>query len=451
MFKAVLPHLISFLLSNSLLKIQRKIAEIKRKTTKQPHCVTVFISINDPHSYLLLQVLTELQQRFNLSFNFHTVLNRQPEMFPTIELWDNNAWQDALFLADLYQLDFPNKPPSYTEVEIAQVTAQLLHFERHANYLNNALQLFHTFWSNSDEQANKQNNIKNGVIFDTVIIRTINDYQPQLLANESLLKDSGHYLSATLHYGSEWYWGLNRLQYLEKRLNALFNDESKIIKFNRLHNLCKNSPIQDINKSAESANSTQNKEPIVIYWSIRSPYSYLGLTNAIKLSHHYRIPLEVKPILPMVMRGMAVPKNKKMYIIKDTKRESLQYDIAFGKVADPLGEGVKRCYALFDYAKSQGKAIEYLKVFAESVWALGIRAETDSGLKLIVENSGLNWQEAQHHLTNNNWHEWVQQNLLELNQHNLWGVPSFKYKQITVFGQDQLLQIENAIIASLKL
>jgi 2-hydroxychromene-2-carboxylate isomerase len=31
----------------------------------------------------------------------------------------------------------------------------------------------------------------------------------------------GHYLGAMLYYGGEWYWGVDRLQYLESRLQSL--------------------------------------------------------------------------------------------------------------------------------------------------------------------------------------------------------------------------------------
>ena len=34
-------------------------------------------------------------------------------------------------------------------------------------------------------------------------------------------KKLGHYLGGTLYYGGEWYWGLDRLHYLEKRLMGM--------------------------------------------------------------------------------------------------------------------------------------------------------------------------------------------------------------------------------------
>jgi 2-hydroxychromene-2-carboxylate isomerase len=57
----------------------------------------------------------------------------------------------------------------------------------------------------------------------------------------------------------------------------------------------------------------------------------------------------------MVMRGVKVPKVKRLYIVHDVKREADRYVIAFGKITDPLGMGVERCMALLPYANKMGK------------------------------------------------------------------------------------------------
>jgi len=45
---------------------------------------------------------------------------------------------------------------------------------------------------------------------------------------------------------------------------------------------------------------------------------------------------------------------------------------------------------------------------------------------------------------------WVQENLLELYDNGLWGVPSIKYGDVAVFGQDRIDCIERAIVATIK-
>ena len=201
--------------------------------------------------------------------------------------------------------------------------------------------------------------------------------------------------------------------------------------------------------TVKSNNSDQNRPvtPIVLYWSLRSPYSYLALVRAQQLAEHYQLPLEVKPVLPMVMRRMQVPKTKGFYILADTKREADKYAIKFGYAADPLGAGVERCYALYDYAQSQGLGVAFLDSCASGVWAEGIPADTDGGLRKLVERAGLDWHQARPLLSNDAWRIWAQNNLAELYGHNLWGVPSLVYGDTKVFGQDRLDRIEQAIIA----
>ena len=137
-----------------------------------------------------------------------------------------------------------------------------------------------------------------------------------------------------------------------------------------------------------------------------------------------------------------------MYILQDVNREARSLDIPFGKVADPLGHGVERCYALFEYATANQLGVEFLLTYAQAVWSKGVCSETDAGLKLIVEQSGLNWFEAKQYLNDDNWKNWAQNNLLALYNHDKWGVPSFTYENTTVFGQDRLLQIQDAIVSS---
>ena len=437
MSSAIVPHVANMLLSTRLLNIKRVLVELKRKRQKQPHMVTVYICINDAYSYLLLQALPELKARYDIEFDFRCVLNKQQEMYPAPDLWDINAFNDGHYLSELYELDFPHQLKKQSSQLDSQITAQLLHWELEPGFLEKALPLFKLYWQGSE------NEIKS--MLNPAVISHAECYLHHLMANENLLKNNGHYLSAMLHYGGEWYWGLDRLQYLERRLNDL--SVYKLlpkIKFDLgQKNFCKQYTKSQVNKANEEG---LNQDPIEMYWSIRSPYSYIALVRAKELCDFYQVPLIVKPVLPMVMRRMQVPNNKKFYISLDAKREAKQYGLGFGLIADPLGKGVERCYALYEFAQSQGKGLEYLENYARGVWAQGIRSDTDKGLKEIVERSGLNWQAAKQLLGNNSWRHWAQQNLAELYGEDMWGVPSFKYLSHKVFGQDRINCLERAIV-----
>ena len=452
MINLLKPRIIQLITSQWLRNRRRRRAEKRRLANKQTHQITVYLRLNDAHSYLLLQVLEQLAQRYPVSFDFRTVLNLQEDMYPAPALWQSNAFADGAHLGQLYNLRFPTQPPEASEKRTMQLTAQLLHWELQPGYLENALQLFDAYWQGQEQgQGQGQDDILDKIV-DSNISEHEECYRQHLQANEAQLKQQGHYLSGMLHYGGEWYWGINRLEHLELRLNemGLQQDQSNTVVFDKNHrDFCGQSL-----KASRSDQGAGQVNAIHMYWSMRSPYSYLALVRARQLADHYQLPLEVKPVLPMVMRRMQVPKTKSGYITADVKREADKYGIPFGRIADPLGAGVERCYALFAYAQSHGLGLSFLQSCAEGVWSEGILSESDSGLQQLVERAGLDWSQARPLLDDDSWRLWAQDNLAELYGHDLWGVPSIVYgngvySNVKVFGQDRLDRIEQGIIKDL--
>jgi 2-hydroxychromene-2-carboxylate isomerase len=430
----IAPHVMRLLTSPVLQSQQRARAERRRLRRKQPHLVTVYLRINDPYSYLLLQVLEQLASRYPLTYDFRTVLSLQQDMYPAPGLWEKNAFKDGVYLAGLYDLRFPGQRPQSSPQRDARLTAQLLHWELQPGYLDNALRLFQAYWEADGPAAD--------ALVDPRVAGHVECYRHHLQANENLLEANGHYLSAMLHYGGEWYWGLDRLEHLERRFNAMGVGDGQVLFDRGYRNFCRQ-------LSADRIPAAGGNKAIEIFWSLRSPYSYLGLLRARQLAGHYHVPLVVKPVLPMVMRRMQVPKAKSFYITLDAKREALKYGIDFGFIADPLGKGVERCYALYAFAEAAGKGIGFLESCARGVWAEGIRSDTDAGLKVLVERAGLAWGQARGLLQDDSWRFWAQENLAEMYGHDLWGVPSFTYGEVKVFGQDRLDCIERAIVGDL--
>jgi 2-hydroxychromene-2-carboxylate isomerase len=444
MRNTIAPYVARALLSPKRLANKRIKTERKRIQLGEPHRVTIYLRINDAYSYVLLQLLKRLEQRYSIEYDFRTILNLQPDMYPAPTLWANNAFEDCCYLADLYSeaVDFPSEAPNSTPQRDAQITSQLLHWELQSGYLDNALALFKQYWQGDHASLDS--------LLNPAVTQNYECFEHHLLANEARLKEAGHYLSAMLHYGGEWYWGINRLQYLERRLNdlGLVRKGQPEVVFDRSHQgFCKM-------MSAEQVRAIERKEQadncIEVFFSARSPYSYIGLIRAKQLSEHYGIPLAIKPVLPMVMRRMQVPKRKGTYIAQDASREALLYTIPFGFIADPLGKGVENVYSLFEYAKSQNKEVELLASFARGVWSEGLRADTDKGLSTMVARAGLDWSQAQARLSDTSWRNWAQDNLAELYSYGQWGVPCFRFKQTIVFGQDRLDRIEHAISSALQ-
>lgn len=440
----IAPYVARAMFSSKRLLSKRIKAEKKRARLGDPHRITVYLRINDAYSYVLIQLLKHFEQRYSVEYDFRTILTLQHDMYPAPTLWAKNAFEDCLYLSDLYgdSIDFPSKAPNSSPQRDAQITSQLLHWELQPGYLDNAIALFKAYWQGDEASLDS--------LLNPAVTQNHECFEHHLNANQDRLKEAGHYLSAMLHYGGEWYWGINRLQYLERRLNdlGLMRNGQPEVMFDRSHqNFCKMMSAEQVlavkdNKSADDC--------IEVFFSARSPYSYLGLVRVKQLSEHYGIRLVIKPVLPMVMRRMQVPKRKTRYIAEDVAREADLYGIPFGFIADPLGKGVENTYALFEYAKSQNKEVDLLESVARGVWSQGIRADTEKGLSKLVSRVALDWSEARDYLADTTWRNWAQDNLAELYSYGQWGVPCFRFKQSIVFGQDRLDRIEQAIVSSLE-
>ena len=76
---------------------------------------------------------------------------------------------------------------------------------------------------------------------------------------------------------------------------------------------------------------------------------------------------------------------------------------------------------------------------------------TDAGLRHVVEEAGLAWDDARPHLDGEGWREEVEENRRVLMKSGLWGVPSFRLlgegdePDFSTWGQDRLWLVEEIL------
>ena len=99
----------------------------------------------------------------------------------------------------------------------------------------------------------------------------------------------------------------------------------------------------------ESVVDKNNENTLEVFISLRSPYSYIGLLQAEKLGEHYQVPLKIKLLLPLVMRGVTITENKERYVVFDASREAKKLGIPFIGIADPLGQGIINIFEIFSF------------------------------------------------------------------------------------------------------
>ncbi|TMW11611.1 2-hydroxychromene-2-carboxylate isomerase, partial [Alloalcanivorax gelatiniphagus] len=248
----------------------------------------------------------------------------------------------------------------------------------------------------------------------------------------------GHYLTGTLHYQGEWYWSVERLDHLARRLEGLGLGGGP---WPLDYGAAKRARLDRPAAAPETR--------LAFYFSFRSPYSYLALERAFALADHYGVALEMRPVLPMVMRGLTVPRAKRLYIVTDAAREARLHGVPFGTICDPVGVGVERCMALWPFAEKEGRLREWLLTAARGIWSQGVDVAGDAGLSRLAREAGLDWNRARRWLGDDQWRQRADANRQAMMDAGSWGVPAFQVGDTLFWGQDRLALVENALSAPL--
>jgi 2-hydroxychromene-2-carboxylate isomerase len=197
----------------------------------------------------------------------------------------------------------------------------------------------------------------------------------------------------------------------------------------------------------QTSHPVHNAPPIEFFFSLRSPYSAIVAPRVAALARNTGGQVNLRFVLPMVMRGLPVPKIKRMAIVRDTAREAHWRGIPFGRLNDPVGRPTERGLALIPLAERKGCGMAYVLSFMQGVWAEGIDAGSDRGLRKIAERAGMSWADAQDALADEGWRQRAEANRQAMFELGLWGVPSFQFGDLTTWGQDRLWVIEQALLA----
>ena len=219
------------------------------------------------------------------------------------------------------------------------------------------------------------------------------DVRPALEANYGALERAGHYQPGMIYYGGDWYWGIDRLHFLEERLRreGLDGDLGLV-----------RGPVPAL---AEAIADTAGVKPrIEAFVSFRSPYSYLAVPQLIALRDRHGVEVILRPVLPMVMRGLPVSRAKKLYIAHDTKREADRLGIPFGRVCDPLGKGIGHCLALFfNCATRRGLELEVTRSVMQGIWSEGRDVAHLPDLVFLAGRVGIDEAEVRAALEDRSW------------------------------------------------
>ena len=182
------------------------------------------------------------------------------------------------------------------------------------------------------------------------------------------------------------------------------------------------------------------------FYSFRSPYSYLSGPRGFALADDFEIDLHFRGVIPMMMRGEAVPTAKRLHTMRDVKREADRLGMPFGRIHDPLGEGATRTLAVSEYAIDVGRVREFVLTAAQAIWAEATDPATDAGLREICEAAGLEWEGCRAALSDQSIADRVEANTSELTQIGHWGVPVFVFDGEQFWGQDRIVDLASVLV-----
>jgi len=410
---------------------QRAAAERDRARAGRPHSVEYFHQVDDGYSHLAAQVLAQLVQRYDIELACHLVGGPEGKNAAEPDLLLQLSAYDAFHIAPGYGVDFPSHDGKPSP-QLASLAASILARQDASGFAAIAPEVGAALWR-GDEAQLRQLADRWGCVDGT-------DRDRAIAAGTARRHALGHYSGAMFYYGGEWYWGLDRLYHLERRFAELGIDRAP-----------GNPPLVPRPAVESGPLRDDGRLTLEVYASLRSPYTAISFDRAVQLARATGVTLVVRPVLPMVMRGVPVTRQKGVYIFQDTAREARAAGVPFGPFYDPIGNPARRGYSLYPWACAQGRGVELISAFLHCAFAAGINLNRDSGLRQVVERAGLDWSEARRQLDTPGWEDVLEQNRLAMYRSGLWGVPSFRLlddrgvELLALWGQDRLWLIGREI------
>ncbi len=381
-----------------------------------PPVIDYFHQTDDPYSHLAVQTLPSLAARYGARIRPWLVPPPADSAAPERARLRAYGLRDAAVLAAEYGLAFPAAAVLPDASAAAAATAALASTTEPAAFAARGVAVGEALWSGGPPPEGHP------------------DPTTRLAEGAAERRRLGHYLGAMFHFEGEWCWGVDRLHHLEARLRARGFDTAP----------AGTPAIAGWRDVRLDGASRPGRRPVIEFWfSFRSPYTWIAFPRVRRLAAHYGADLRLRYILPMVMRGLPVPRIKSLYIMLDTKREADRLGLPFGRMVDPAGAGAERALAVAHLATPLGLGEDFSERALRGAFAEGVDLASDKGLYDVAVAAGLTAAQVDAALADEGWREEAEINRTALLDAGLWGAPTCRVDGGPAhWGQDRLWALE---------
>jgi 2-hydroxychromene-2-carboxylate isomerase len=197
---------------------------------------------------------------------------------------------------------------------------------------------------------------------------------------------------------------------------------------------------------------------VEVFWSFRSPYSYLATPRMVALEKEWDINFRVRPVYPIAVRLDGWFKNANPmwlpYLVRDVKREAERHQTPFvWPRPDPIlmdlktGEvskqqpHINRLTRLGVAAAERGRGLPFITEVSATLYSGRVQNWHEGDhLAQAAARAGLNLAELDKVVTENvdHFESAIKENEAAHRQAGHWGVPTFAFKGEPFFGQDRI-------------
>ena len=192
-----------------------------------------------------------------------------------------------------------------------------------------------------------------------------------------------------------------------------------------------------------------------IFWSFRSPYSYLATRRYSTLAQGYDLTINLRPVYPLAIREpdffeRSHP-NWLRYTFTDMFRVAQFHGIPFGPPRpDPIVQDVLtrkisdeqpyifRLTRLGQAAARRGKSLAFCDEVSRLIWGGAENWHEGDHLAGAATRAGLNLDELEAAIESGEQLKAIEQNQNFLDEAGHWGVPTFVINGEPFFGQDRI-------------